>query len=259
MDVRLPDGSGHRGLPRDPRRAAGDAGRDAHVATPTRRPCCQRDRRRRLGLPAQAGPGARPRGGARDRRRAASRCWTRRSPRRSSSASAGSPPAATRTRWPPSRAQEQKILLLVAEGKTNKEIAADVFLSDKTVKNYVSSILSKLNLERRAQAAAFVAKHRRRPRRRLTRWGEMEDDLVAWGRVVRIEATGRRSGRVRPVVGGVRRAARGRHRRGRRLAGRRLGPATCSPSRAAGCTIGEASWDAVARPLDGRGARRGGP
>jgi DNA-binding NarL/FixJ family response regulator len=57
-------------------------------------------------------------------------------------------------------AQEQRILLLVAEGKTNKEIAAEIFLSDKTVKNYVSSILSKLNLERRAQAAAFVAKHR---------------------------------------------------------------------------------------------------
>jgi DNA-binding NarL/FixJ family response regulator len=57
-------------------------------------------------------------------------------------------------------AQEQKILQLVAEGKTNKEIAAEVFLSDKTVKNYVSSILSKLNLQRRAQAAAFVAKHR---------------------------------------------------------------------------------------------------
>jgi two-component system, NarL family, response regulator DevR len=57
-------------------------------------------------------------------------------------------------------AQEQRILLLVAEGKTNKEIAAEVFLSDKTVKNYVSSILSKLNLQRRAQAAAFVAKRR---------------------------------------------------------------------------------------------------
>src|SRR6185312_10660652 len=56
--------------------------------------------------------------------------------------------------------QEQKILMLVAEGKTNKEIASEVFLSDKTVKNYVSSILSKLNLERRAQAAAFVAKQR---------------------------------------------------------------------------------------------------
>jgi DNA-binding NarL/FixJ family response regulator len=56
--------------------------------------------------------------------------------------------------------QERKILMLVAEGKTNKQIAADVFLSDKTVKNYVSSILSKLNLERRAQAAAFVANQR---------------------------------------------------------------------------------------------------
>ncbi len=56
--------------------------------------------------------------------------------------------------------QERKILLLVAEGMTNKEIAAQIFLSDKTVKNYVSSILAKLNLERRAQAAAFVAKHR---------------------------------------------------------------------------------------------------
>ena len=56
--------------------------------------------------------------------------------------------------------QERKILLLVAEGKTNKEIAAEIYLSDKTVKNYVSSILAKLNLERRAQAAAFVAKHR---------------------------------------------------------------------------------------------------
>jgi len=56
-------------------------------------------------------------------------------------------------------AQERRILLLVAEGKTNKEIAAEVFLSDKTVKNYVSSILSKLDLQRRAQAASFVAKH----------------------------------------------------------------------------------------------------
>lgn len=57
-------------------------------------------------------------------------------------------------------AQERKILLHVAEGKTNKEIAAEVYLSDKTVKNYVSSILSKLNLQRRTQAAAFVARHR---------------------------------------------------------------------------------------------------
>ena len=53
---------------------------------------------------------------------------------------------------------EQKILLLIAEGKTNREIAADIFLSDKTVKNYVSSILSKLNLKRRSEAAAYIAR-----------------------------------------------------------------------------------------------------
>ncbi len=58
--------------------------------------------------------------------------------------------------------QERKILGAIAEGKTNKEIAAEVFLSDKTVKNYVSSILSKLNLRRRAEAAAFIAGRRAR-------------------------------------------------------------------------------------------------
>jgi two-component system, NarL family, response regulator DevR len=56
--------------------------------------------------------------------------------------------------------QERKILSLIAEGKTNKEIAGDIFLSDKTVKNYVSSILSKLNLRRRSEAAAFMAERR---------------------------------------------------------------------------------------------------
>jgi DNA-binding NarL/FixJ family response regulator len=60
--------------------------------------------------------------------------------------------------------QERKILGLIAKGKTNKEIADDVFLSDKTVKNYVSSILSKLNLRRRSEAAAFIAERRSRPR-----------------------------------------------------------------------------------------------
>ncbi|TMG05478.1 MAG: response regulator transcription factor [Chloroflexi bacterium] len=57
-------------------------------------------------------------------------------------------------------AQEKKILGLIAQGKTNKEIAGEVFLSDKTVKNYVSSILSKLNLRRRSEAAAFIAERR---------------------------------------------------------------------------------------------------
>jgi two-component system response regulator DevR len=54
--------------------------------------------------------------------------------------------------------QEQKILHLIAEGKTNKQIAVDVFLSDKTVKNYVSNILHKLKLARRSEAAAFIAR-----------------------------------------------------------------------------------------------------
>lgn len=53
---------------------------------------------------------------------------------------------------------ENRILALIAEGKTNKEIAAEVYLSDKTVKNYVSSILSKLNLRRRSEAAAYIAR-----------------------------------------------------------------------------------------------------
>lgn len=60
--------------------------------------------------------------------------------------------------------QEQKILHLIAEGKTNKQIAAEVFLSDKTVKNYVSNILRKLNLTRRSEAAAFIARREAGPR-----------------------------------------------------------------------------------------------
>jgi two-component system, NarL family, response regulator DevR len=55
--------------------------------------------------------------------------------------------------------REREILPLIAEGKSNKEIAAATFLSDKTVKNYVSSILAKLGLTRRAQVPAFVADH----------------------------------------------------------------------------------------------------
>lgn len=56
--------------------------------------------------------------------------------------------------------QELKILALVAQGKTNKQIASEVFLSEKTVRNYVSSILSKLHLSTRAEAAAYAVKHR---------------------------------------------------------------------------------------------------
>jgi DNA-binding NarL/FixJ family response regulator len=54
--------------------------------------------------------------------------------------------------------QEQKVLALVAEGKTNKEIAAALKLSDKTVKNYLSHVFQKLQISRRSQAAAYFAK-----------------------------------------------------------------------------------------------------
>ncbi len=58
--------------------------------------------------------------------------------------------------------QEQRILELIAEGQTNREIAAQINLSDKTVKNYVSTILGKLEVSRRSQAAAFLAERRAR-------------------------------------------------------------------------------------------------
>ncbi len=54
--------------------------------------------------------------------------------------------------------QERRILALMAEGKTNREIADEVFLSDKTVKHYVSSILRKLQVARRSEAAAMWAR-----------------------------------------------------------------------------------------------------
>jgi DNA-binding NarL/FixJ family response regulator len=55
-------------------------------------------------------------------------------------------------------AQERRVLAFVAEGKTNKEIAAALGLSDKTVKNYLSHVFEKLHLSRRAEAAAFFAR-----------------------------------------------------------------------------------------------------
>ncbi len=58
--------------------------------------------------------------------------------------------------------QEQKILELIAQGQTNREIAGQINLSDKTVKNYVSNILGKLEVSRRSQAAAFLAERRAR-------------------------------------------------------------------------------------------------
>lgn len=56
--------------------------------------------------------------------------------------------------------RERSILMLVGEGLTNREIAARLFLSEKTVRNYVSIILAKMGLSNRTQAAAYVSRRR---------------------------------------------------------------------------------------------------
>ena len=55
--------------------------------------------------------------------------------------------------------QERKVLDLIGEGLTNRAIGERLFLAEKTVKNYVSSLLAKLGLQRRTQAAVFASKH----------------------------------------------------------------------------------------------------
>jgi two-component system response regulator DevR len=54
--------------------------------------------------------------------------------------------------------QERKILMLIADGLTNRQIAAEIHLAEKTVKNYVSNLLAKLGMERRTQAAVFASR-----------------------------------------------------------------------------------------------------
>lgn len=61
--------------------------------------------------------------------------------------------------------QERTLLSLLGEGLTNKQIAARMFLAEKTVKNYVSRLLAKLGMERRTQAAVFATKLDREQRK----------------------------------------------------------------------------------------------
>jgi two-component system, NarL family, response regulator DevR len=56
--------------------------------------------------------------------------------------------------------QERRVLMHIADGLTNRQIGQEMFLAEKTVKNYVSSILAKLGMERRTQAAVFASKLR---------------------------------------------------------------------------------------------------
>ncbi|HUE96233.1 MAG TPA: response regulator transcription factor [Longimicrobiaceae bacterium] len=59
--------------------------------------------------------------------------------------------------------QEERILNGIADGKTNREIGEELNLAEKTVKNYVSSILSKLEVARRAEAAVYLTRHTATP------------------------------------------------------------------------------------------------
>ncbi len=54
--------------------------------------------------------------------------------------------------------QERRIFILIGEGKTNRQIGAELYLAEKTVKNYVSNMLAKLNMSRRTEAAALAAR-----------------------------------------------------------------------------------------------------
>jgi DNA-binding NarL/FixJ family response regulator len=54
--------------------------------------------------------------------------------------------------------QERRILELIGEGLTNRQIGATMFLAEKTIKNYVSALFAKLGMERRTQAAAYAAR-----------------------------------------------------------------------------------------------------
>jgi DNA-binding NarL/FixJ family response regulator len=63
--------------------------------------------------------------------------------------------------------REREILDLIGEGRSNRQIAAELFLAEKTVKNYVSNLLAKLGMQRRSEAAAFVARVEERARQRF--------------------------------------------------------------------------------------------
>jgi DNA-binding NarL/FixJ family response regulator len=64
-------------------------------------------------------------------------------------------------------AQERRILDLIADGQTNRQIAASMYLAEKTVKNYVSNVLAKLGMERRTQAATYAARLDERAQKEL--------------------------------------------------------------------------------------------
>jgi DNA-binding NarL/FixJ family response regulator len=70
----------------------------------------------------------------------------------------GSAPRDTKSPLDGLTAQERRILELIGNGYTNRQIGEQLFLAEKTVKNYVSALFAKLGMERRTQAAAYAAR-----------------------------------------------------------------------------------------------------
>ena len=73
--------------------------------------------------------------------------------------------------------QELKVLGFIEQGKTNRQIAEELFLAEKTVKNYVSNMLTKLGMSRRAEAAAYAARRRAQTEQRFPAgsWEELQE------------------------------------------------------------------------------------
>lgn len=73
--------------------------------------------------------------------------------------------------------QELKVLQLIEQGKTNRQIGEDLFLAEKTVKNYVSNMLAKLGMARRSEAAAYAARRRAQAEQRFPAgsWEELRE------------------------------------------------------------------------------------
>ena len=73
--------------------------------------------------------------------------------------------------------QELKVLQLIEQGKTNRQIGEDLFLAEKTVKNYVSNMLAKLGMARRSEAAAYAARRRAQAEQRFPAgsWEELHE------------------------------------------------------------------------------------
>ena len=158
LDARLPDGSGI------------DVCREIR-SEPSRHPLPHPHLLRRRRGPVRRGDGRRRRLPAQGDPRPALSTPSGRSPPAGPCSTPRSPDAAERLRHrqqPRSAAQladrrEREILDLIAEGLTNRQIGERLFLAEKTVKNYVSALLSKLGMQRRTQAAVFGAELRQTP------------------------------------------------------------------------------------------------